>query len=167
MVFQITGFQRTGNPSVFIDGHPPMNNNGYPSMISIGDSSMIIIDGPSMNMAPFLWAPFFGPFFGAFLLGPMGPGTPWGLCWTVGWHDSSCSTSHQSIWSPFFGSLSLGPSLGPFFWAPWGPGRQCDPQCVPLLSLFCNGVPLFSNAFGIRHDFIHKLITPQFNEVSD
>ena len=22
------------------------------------------IDGPSMNMVPFLWAPFFGPFFG-------------------------------------------------------------------------------------------------------
>ena len=35
------------------------------------------IDGPSMNMVPFLWAPFFGPFFGAFFrtfpLGPMGP----------------------------------------------------------------------------------------------
>ena len=30
---------------------------------------MIIIDGPSMNMVPFLWFPFFAPFFGAFLLG--------------------------------------------------------------------------------------------------
>ena len=55
----------------FIDG-PSMNIiDGYPSMNSFIDGpSMIIIDGPSMNMVPFLWFPFFGPFFGAFLLGP-------------------------------------------------------------------------------------------------
>ena len=42
--FQRTGFQRTGNPSVFIDGHPSnefingnpsMNIHGFPSMNSL------------------------------------------------------------------------------------------------------------------------------------
>ena len=36
--------------------------------ISINEYQWISIneflDGPSMNMVPFLWAPFFGPFFG-------------------------------------------------------------------------------------------------------
>ena len=54
--FQRTGFQRTGNPSIFIVGHPSMNINGH----------------PSMNMVPFLWAPFFEPMGPP--LGPMGPG---------------------------------------------------------------------------------------------
>ena len=30
------------------------------------------IDGPSMNMVPFLWAPFFGPFFGLHGPGSLG-----------------------------------------------------------------------------------------------
>ena len=30
------------------------------------------------------------------------------------------------LWAPSFGPLSLGPSLGPFLWAPWGPGRHGD-----------------------------------------
>ena len=41
---------------------------------SLMDTINEFIDGnPSMNMVPFLWFPFFGPFFGAFPLGPMGP----------------------------------------------------------------------------------------------
>ena len=52
--FQRTGFQGTGNPSVFIDGHP--------SLIFIDGPSMITIDGPSMNMVPFLWALLWAPW---------------------------------------------------------------------------------------------------------
>ena len=71
MVFQRTGFQRTGNPSIFIDGHPSMNINGFPSMNINGFPSMNSlmetinesIDGPSMNMSP---------FFGPLSLAPLG-----------------------------------------------------------------------------------------------
>ena len=38
--FQRTGFQRTGNPSIFIVGHPSMNINGFPSMNINGFPSM-------------------------------------------------------------------------------------------------------------------------------
>ena len=77
--FQRTGFQRTGDPLIFIDGHPSMN-------IIDGHPSMIFIDGyPSMNINgfPVLWVPFLEPmdglpfglsFLGSLSLGPMGPG---------------------------------------------------------------------------------------------
>ena len=61
--------QRTGNPSVFIVGHPSMNNNGYPS---------IFIDGPSMNslmVHQWIWSPSFGPLSLGPSLGSMGPGS--------------------------------------------------------------------------------------------
>ena len=32
LCFQRTGFQRTGNPLIFIVGHPSMNIHGFPSM---------------------------------------------------------------------------------------------------------------------------------------
>ena len=84
LIFQRTGFQRTGNPSVFIDGHP--------SMISLMDihqwihwwtpsmNSLMVhqwIWSPSfgpLSSGPFLWALSFGLFFWPFLWAPLGPG---------------------------------------------------------------------------------------------
>ena len=61
--FQRTGFQRTGNPSIFIAGHPSMNSlmeiHHWYSLWTINE----FIDGPSMNVVPFLWFPFLGTFF--------------------------------------------------------------------------------------------------------
>ena len=65
--FQRTGLQRTGNPSIFIVGHHQWISINEYQWISINE----FIDGPSMNMVPFLWAPFFGPFFWP----------PWGRLW--------------------------------------------------------------------------------------
>ena len=68
--FKELDFQRTGNPSIFIVGHPSLIFiAGNPSMIFIDGPSMIIIDGPSMNMVPFLWAPSLVSSFGP----PLGP----------------------------------------------------------------------------------------------
>ena len=66
--FQRTGFQRTGNPSIFIVGHHQWISMDFHQWISMDFHQWIhwwtineLIDGPSMNMVPFFWAPFFGP----------------------------------------------------------------------------------------------------------
>ena len=73
--FQRTGFQRTGNPSVFIVGHRSMNINGFPSMNINGFPSM-----NSLMVHQCIWSPSFGPLSLGLSLGPsLGPffWSPW------------------------------------------------------------------------------------------
>ena len=69
-----------------IDIHCWTSINEY-QWISINEYQWIsineFIDGPSMNMVPFLRAPFFGPFFGP-IGPPLGPGGPVISC-NPGW----------------------------------------------------------------------------------
>ena len=98
--FQRTGFQRTGNPSIFIDGHPSLIFiDGYPSMNSLMDTINEFMDGPSMNMVPFLWAPFFGLFFGPLSLGlSFGPQQVPSLCCC--WYDRNPGNSPTPVSPP-------------------------------------------------------------------
>ena len=59
--FQRTGFQRTGNPPIFIVGHPSMNLNGNPSMNSLMDIHQWIHWWTINEYGPLLWGPSLAP----------------------------------------------------------------------------------------------------------
>ena len=95
-----------------------MNINGSPNeyqWISINEFN----DGPSMNMVPFLWFPFFGPFFGPH----------WAAFGPHGKPRRRFGTLHIGTEPPRQSTISLGP-LHIFYRIPFWSSRICHEQTM-------------------------------------
>ena len=70
---------------------------------------------------------------------------------------------------PFFGSLSLGPSLGPFLRTPWGPGPRwrhpLQARVVDAWQPLANGSQMFKKGFSIVFSWFFMVFHGFFKEL--